>query len=92
MPGALAAVFHAQEAAGCPGAGAVGTPCPGPVRGQVGLAQRLGVGRVGRWRKVEPRRSAIEKGWRGKVGGEGREEKVLDAKAGLAMPALPVSE
>lgn len=79
LPRAVAGVVHAQEAAGCPGAGAVGTPGPGAVRGQVGLVQRLGVGRVGRRREVVPGRSAKEKaGW-------GRREKVLrEAEAGQA--------
>lgn len=39
LPRAGARVFHAQEAAGCPGAGAVGTARPGAVRWQVGLVQ-----------------------------------------------------
>lgn len=38
-PCAVAGVFHAQEAAGRLGAGTVGTPRPGSVRGQVGLVQ-----------------------------------------------------
>ena len=57
----MAGVFHAQEAAGGLGAGAVSTPRPGAVRGQVGLVQGLSVRRVGRWRKVVPCGSAVEK-------------------------------
>lgn len=86
LPRAVAGVVHAQQAAGCPGAGAVGTPGPGAVRGQVGLVQRLGVGRVGRRREVVPRRSAEEKaGW-------GEEREGVTRGPGRAGPRLPVSE
>ena len=43
LPRAVAGGVHAQEAAGCLGAGAVGTAGAGAVRGQVGLVQGLSV-------------------------------------------------
>lgn len=70
LPGAQARVFHAQEAAGRPGAGAVGAPRPGAVRRQVGLVEGLGVGRVGRRREVVPRGSAM-----GEAGEEEKEKR-----------------
>lgn len=93
---AVAGVIHAQEAAGCLGAGAVGTAGPGAVRGQVRLVQRLSVGRVGRRREVVPRGSETETGmgrerW-GSRGGERREHISSPGTAGNTNFCLFLAE